>query len=89
MHIVRYSSHLNIGRLFVDNVRTLTTTSRLKQHFIMSNTTANLAAWQMEAKGPLSVKETPLHEPGPGEVRIKVCSFCPLFSHSLTKNDRF
>lgn len=38
----------------------------------MTQPTDNLAAWQMEAKGPLSVKENGISEPGPGEVRIKV-----------------
>lgn len=38
----------------------------------MTSSTGNLAAWQIEAKGPFTVKETPIHEPGPGEIRIRV-----------------
>jgi len=37
-----------------------------------STSTANLAAWQLEPKGGITVKETDVPVPGPGEIRIKV-----------------
>jgi hypothetical protein len=37
----------------------------------MPTTDGNLAAWQHEAKGSFTVKETELWEPGDLEVRIK------------------
>lgn len=39
----------------------------------MAKSLKNLAAWQMEAKGPFAVKENTISEPGEGEIRIKVC----------------
>ena len=37
-----------------------------------STSTGNIAAWQLEPNGLIVVKEAEIHEPGPGEIRVKV-----------------
>lgn len=38
----------------------------------MTSKPGNVAAWQVEPKGSIIIKETEVYEPGPGEIRIKV-----------------
>lgn len=48
----------------------------------------NRAAWQQEAKGPISVGDADLWEPGEGEVRIKVRITPPCNPHPFPTNGK-
>jgi len=66
-----------MARLAVDilaksKIRITTRNISISKIHIMASNATNKAAWQMEAKGPFTVKEAEIFEPGKGEIRIKV-----------------
>jgi len=49
----------------------------------MTSATSNFAAWQLEPKGAIVLKEAEFPEPGPGEIRVKVRKSIPAHAEQL------